>query len=205
MSVLLLPLVGPLQAWSLSGPYREKTVQRLPTKSGVVGLLAACLGRPRGTETLDLARLRLHVRVDREGHRLRELHTAQGILRANGKTDDSTALTQRDYLEGAAFLACLEGSAGLLGELHAATRSPVFVPYLGRRACLPGLPLWHPDALREQTPLEALGSFADLGAQTGSRAVYLEGPGPLTVRDQPGLDRAFHERHLSLTRVETPA
>jgi len=38
-----------------------------PSKSGVVGLLCAALGRPRAADGSDLAALRMGVRVDREG------------------------------------------------------------------------------------------------------------------------------------------
>ncbi len=203
-SSLLIPLAGPLQSWSLSGPFRERVTQRIPTKSGLVGLVAACAGRPRGALNQHLERLRFHVRIDREGQRLQDFQTAQGILRANGKTDDGTALILRDYLEDAAFLACLEGDSTVLSEIHSSLLAPVFVPYLGRRSCLPSLPLWHPEALSDRLPLEAFTTFPDLIGTGGRKSLMLEADGPLTIRDQPGPNRTFLERQISMTYIELP-
>ena len=43
MAVLLLKLAGPLQSWGSSSRFTERGTEHEPTKSGVVGLLAAAL------------------------------------------------------------------------------------------------------------------------------------------------------------------
>lgn len=147
MSVLLLRLSGPMQAWGVQSRFGVRDTGREPSKSGVVGLLAAALGRPRHAAIDDLATLRMGVRVDREGTLLRDYHTAQNVHRAKGGTKD-TELSTRYYLADACFLVGLEGDALLLKVLFAALRAPQWSLFLGRRAFVPGEPIWLSDGLR---------------------------------------------------------
>ena len=56
MATLLLRLAAPLQAWGSDSKFETRKTDREPTKSGVVGLLAAALGLRRD-DTEGLARL----------------------------------------------------------------------------------------------------------------------------------------------------
>jgi CRISPR system Cascade subunit CasD len=154
MSALVFPLAGPLQSW-VTGPHTNWRVsQRLPSRSGVLGLLAAALGLPRG-ELDRLPTLRLAVRVDRPGRLLMDYQTVQAPYHTNAKEKD--LVTRRWLLADAAFTVAAEGEPALLEQLHAALRSPVFPVYLGRNCCPPAVPLWQPDGLRgEQSLDEAL-------------------------------------------------
>jgi CRISPR system Cascade subunit CasD len=106
----------------------------MPTKSGVVGLLAAAQGRKRDAPLDDLNRLRFGVRVDQEGSVLRDFHVA--------KAEKHSYLTYRDYLEDAIFLVGLEsGDERFLEELDQALRAPAYPLFLGRRSCPPTMPL----------------------------------------------------------------
>lgn len=67
MTVLLLKLAGPLQSWGSGSRFTERGTQHEPTKSGVVGLLAAALGRRRTDPVDDLAALDFAVRIDQPG------------------------------------------------------------------------------------------------------------------------------------------
>ena len=115
MATLLLRLAAPLQAWGSDSKFETRKTDREPTKSGVVGLLAAALGLRRD-DTEGLARLnglRFAVRADQEGSLLVDFHTA--------KSRDTSYVTYRHYLEDAVFLAGLEsGDEALLRELEAA-------------------------------------------------------------------------------------
>lgn len=44
MATLLLRLAAPLQAWGADSKFETRKTAREPTKSGVIGLLAAALG-----------------------------------------------------------------------------------------------------------------------------------------------------------------
>ncbi|AKH81441.1 CRISPR-associated protein Cas5 [Streptomyces sp. CNQ-509] len=132
MSVLLLQLAGPLQSWGAASRFPRRSTESAPTKSGVIGLLAAAQGRPRTADLSDLAALRFGVRVDQPGTRVRDFHTAHHQV--SGK---AMPVTERFYLADAVFLAAVEGDRALIEELHAAVRAPHFLPFLGRRACPP--------------------------------------------------------------------
>ena len=55
MTVLLLRLAGPLQSWGSSARFVRRTTENAPTKSGVIGLLAAAQGRDRDADVSELA------------------------------------------------------------------------------------------------------------------------------------------------------
>ncbi|NLD52372.1 MAG: type I-E CRISPR-associated protein Cas5/CasD [Clostridiales bacterium] len=129
MSTLLIRLAGPLQSWGMNAKFDRRDTQRAPTKSAVVGLVAAALGRSRNEPLDDLNELRFGVRVDREGVLLRDYHTAKSIK--------SAYVTHRYYLSDAAFLAGLEGEEAMLENIAAALRCPAFPLFLGRRSCPP--------------------------------------------------------------------
>ena len=132
MATLLLRLAAPLQAWGADSKFETRKTNREPTKSGVIGLLAAALSEGLAR----LTRLRFGVRVEREGQLLVDYHTV--------KTQDekNSYVTYRHYLQDAVFLAGLESEdAALLQQLQDALQHPAFPLYLGRRSCPPALPL----------------------------------------------------------------
>lgn len=130
MTVLLLRLAGPLQSWGDSSRFTRRDTRTRPTKSGVLGLLAAAEGRRRTDDIEDLAQLRFGVRVDQPGELVRDFQTA-----IDWKTGRSMPLSQRYYLSDAVFLAGVEGDPALLASLAQALEDPVYPLYLGRRAC----------------------------------------------------------------------
>lgn len=138
MSTLLLRLAAPLQSWGASAKFDRRGTERVPTKSGLCGLVAAALGRRRDESIEDLCNLRFGVRVDREGSLLRDYHTAHE--EKYWSTLDATKYaheTIRYYLADAVFLAGLEGDETLLTQIDNALRAPMFPLFLGRRSCPP--------------------------------------------------------------------
>ncbi|MCL2249145.1 MAG: type I-E CRISPR-associated protein Cas5/CasD [Oscillospiraceae bacterium] len=129
MSTLLLRLVAPLQSWGTDSKFERRATGREPSKSGVIGLLAAALGRRRDESLDDLAALKFGVRVVKPGHVMMDFHTA--------KSTKQTYVTKRYYLEDAAFLVGLEGDVELLQALESAVKVPYFPLFLGRKACPP--------------------------------------------------------------------
>ncbi|MBQ8093838.1 MAG: type I-E CRISPR-associated protein Cas5/CasD [Clostridia bacterium] len=134
MSTLLLRLAAPMQSYGGESKYDIRMTETEPTKSAVVGLLSAALGRSRDASIEDLAALRFGVRVDQEGILVRDLHTA--------KQAKASYLTVRHYLSDAIFLAGVESEDdAFLYKLDEALHHPVFPLFLGRRSCPPSLPL----------------------------------------------------------------
>ena len=132
MSTLLLRLAAPLQSWGVDSKFEQRRgTMREPTKSGVIGMIAAALGRNRDDPIDDLSALNFGVRIDQPGQILRDFHTARY------KDDKPPYVTNRYYLSDAIFLAGLEGDYDFLQEIESAIISPIYPLYLGRRSCPP--------------------------------------------------------------------
>ncbi|KAA8881881.1 type I-E CRISPR-associated protein Cas5/CasD [Nocardia colli] len=155
---MVLRLAAPLQSWGGHSEYNRRETAAQPTKSGVVGLLAAAAGYQRGADLRELVRLRLGVRVDEPGTLLRDFHTVSdyrgrplpaAAVNAKGEQRNSTLsgrpklihVTKRFYLQDAIFVVAVSGDRVLLETLRNALRHPVFPLALGRRSCPPTLPL----------------------------------------------------------------
>ncbi|WP_322770230.1 type I-E CRISPR-associated protein Cas5/CasD [Frankia sp. Cr1] len=154
--VLLLRLAGALQSWGDRSAFNRRETRPEPTKSGVLGLLAAAAGRHREASLADLMDLRLGIRVDQPGTLLRDYHTvsdyrgrpllqagvsAKGVQRPTSPPKP-THITQRFYLQDAVFVAAVAGPQPLLESLEVAVRRPAFPLALGRRSCVPTQPVW---------------------------------------------------------------
>jgi CRISPR system Cascade subunit CasD len=136
MSVLLLRLAGPLQSWGSSSRFARRGTEIAPTKSGVIGLLAAAKGVRRTEPLTDLLGLEFGVRLDQPGQILRDFQTARSL---DGR--QTAPLTYRFYLSDAVFLAAVSGERELLSGLAQALNRPRFPLYLGRRSCPPVGPI----------------------------------------------------------------
>jgi CRISPR system Cascade subunit CasD len=147
-----------MQSWGTTSRFDERDSQLEPSKSGVLGLICAALGRDRAEPVEDLAKLRMGARVDREGLLMRDYQTATGVMTAAGKVDlDRTVVSPRYYLSDAAFLVGLEGpDRDLLERAHAALHAPIWPLALGRKGFPPALPVWLADGLREESLRDAL-------------------------------------------------
>jgi len=130
MTTLLLRLAAPMQSWGDSSRFTTRHTRSVPTKSGVLGLLAAAEGRRRADPLEDLAGLRFGVRADQPGVMMSDFQTA-----IRWRTHDPMPLSTRYYIADAVFIAGVEGEAGLLAGLADAIRAPAFPLYLGRRSC----------------------------------------------------------------------
>lgn len=163
MPTLLLQCIAPLQAWDTQSNFGVRTTGREPSKSGIIGLLCSALGRPRWEQVDDLAQLRMGVRVDQEGHILRDWHTAgiDGYLKASGSVEQKNVITSsRYYLTDAAFLVGLQGDDRVLLErLHGALNHPRWILFLGRKSCPPSAPAYLRDGLRDEDLQSALATY----------------------------------------------
>lgn len=215
MPTLLLRLCGPMQAWGLSSRFSIRDTSMEPSKSGVLGILCAALGKPReerpddGFPTLaQLAELRMGVRVDREGSLARDYQTAgggewrnraYGVFKASGKGGD-TVLSTRYYLTGAHFLIGLEGGATMLLTLQEALRRPVWQLSLGRKSYVPAIPLYLPDTAPEgpgyrELPLEEALASVPLGHPLDDTGKALAGDDRIRlILDAGGGDSASQQQ-----------
>jgi len=160
MPTLLLRLAGPMQSWGTTSRFDQRDTGKEPSKSGVIGLLAAALGIDRESWCEDLqalAALNIGVRHDRPGVPKRDYQTAQHIISADRSKTHPTAVTTRDYLADAVFLVGLEGpDRSLLDRVHAALQNPVWPLALGRKSYVPAESVWLEPGVLDAPLLPAL-------------------------------------------------
>lgn len=171
---LLFSLYGPMAAWGdiAVGEYRPSFAH--PSKSAIIGLLAAALGIRRDEEERQkslAASCSFAVMVDSMGILLRDYHTTQvpsakrGVSyytrRSELATDElNTILSSRDYRCDAVYTVAItvaDGKPYSLEELASALIKPVFALYLGRKSCPLAMPL-HPQIISAATLRDALAS-----------------------------------------------
>ncbi len=141
MAVLALKLSGPFQSWGTTLKLRDHETDTMPSKSGVLGILAAAFGRRRDADISDLRSLRFGVRSDAPGTLMRDFQTAHSWKTNKYGKEYADARDSyigiRYYLQDACFTVGLEGEREFLDQCSEALRHPVFPPYLGRRSCVP--------------------------------------------------------------------
>lgn len=191
MATLLLRLAAPLQAWGSDSKFNIRSTEREPTKSGVIGMIAAAMGIQRNDDfgkLEPLNALRFGVRVEREGKLLKDFHMVHEMV---DKKDSH--VTERYYLSDAVFLAALESdNKAFLEQIAAALKSPVFPLYLGRRSCPPTLPLVL--GIRDDKLTEVLkNELSDIAGT--KRIVYDSDDDGVVVRDVPMSFSQLHRQY----------
>ena len=173
MPTLLLRLVGPMQSWGTTSRFDQRDTGKEPSKSGVVGLLAAALGidRENWTDLEPLTRLTMGVRHDRPGVPARDYQTAgcaetDTIIRADGTQSKDGVVSHRFYLADAAFLVGLEGDdRALLEKTYAKLKNPAWPLALGRKSYLPSEPIWIEDGVQDAPLRDVLARWPWIGSQ----------------------------------------
>jgi len=160
MHWLLFELVGPMASFGGVAPGTVRDTDLLPSRSALLGLLAAACGIERddvqGQRVLGEGLL-LAARVNADAPLLRDYHTAQAPEQAalkghpcRTRRDElairkdrlSTVLSDRYYHAGyAATVGVACGDAARLEPLEQALRRPRFTLYLGRKSCPLAWPL----------------------------------------------------------------
>ncbi|TPF85701.1 hypothetical protein BW13_09145 [Bifidobacterium sp. UTCIF-37] len=136
MPVLLMRLAAPMQSWGSSSRFTRRETETCPTKSGVIGMVAAALGIKRDESLERFMGLRFGVRIDQPGTLMSDFQTAR---MDNG---DMLPLSRRYYLQDAVFLAALESTDRKeLESYRQALAAPYYQLFLGRRSCPPDGPI----------------------------------------------------------------
>lgn len=219
---LILRLDGPMQAWGSHTFEDFRPSNLFPTRSGLLGLLGACLGIDRDDHA-GLGRLaqsvEFTVRADRAVRRpdveqliskaavkLPDYHTILDARKVDGSTNTNAVESRREYLFDAAFTVAIgekQNAPVTLAAIADALLRPCFTPVLGRRSC----PITRP--LLDGTPVEASDAKAALvTALPVGGLIYAEGDlvstQPLRIRDVPmhGRHRQFGTRQVYLHKEE---
>lgn len=217
MQYLIFQLQGAMASWGEAAVGEYRGTLDTPTASAIAGLLCAALGIRREQESAIQAvhhGYRQAIGVYAIGPLLRDYHTAQvasrsmlkGTRHATRKdelnfrrTELPTILSTRDHLQGVDYLVAIEEEEQApvpLVALHSALLNPVFVPYLGRKACPLEAPM-APKLIEADNVLAAMTQYprgmAGLRA-TPTKLVWSDGmtPGvPITLSTKQR-DRLIH-------------
>lgn len=213
---LILRLDGPMQAWGTHTFEDFRPSNLYPTRSGLLGLLAACLGVERtdnaGQAAL-AASVEFSVRVDtaverfdgkqpmqKNGVKLPDFHTVMDARKVDGKANKFPVVSRREYLFDAAFTVAVGAKPDAMFTLDTiadALRRPLYTPTLGRRACPPSRPVFDGE-IEAENGVQALKSASGHGALIYSESE--ESEQPLRLRDVPlhGNKRQFGTRLVYL-------
>lgn len=144
---LAIKLQGVMQSWGGHTYEDLRHSELIPTRSGVLGLLAACIGIDRrnveGLVTLS-ASVRMAVRVDAKPKRIIDYHTILKARKVSGKPNEYPVESRREYLCDAIYTILIQEKADALyslGKIKQAIKQPVYTPFLGRRSCPLSRPL----------------------------------------------------------------
>jgi CRISPR system Cascade subunit CasD len=130
MTTILLKLAGPLQSYGIDSHFETRQTQRYPSKSAVIGIIAASLGLRRDQDDCiqKLNQLSFAIRIDQPGEMLRDYHIAKSTKRKD------PYVTNRYYLQDAVFVVAISGDKLLMQRISEALKSPYFQPFMGRRS-----------------------------------------------------------------------
>lgn len=138
LKTILLKFSGPLQSWGTGSHFETRHTDTHPSKSAVIGMIAAGLGYRRD-EDIKMARLNdleFAIRIDQAGQVLRDYHTVK-MYKENGEFA-RTYVTNRYYLQDAVFLVALSSEDEcLIDDVNIALTNPYFALFLGRRSLPP--------------------------------------------------------------------
>ena len=204
-TTVVMVLDGPMQAWGTSSAFERRDSAPVPTKSGVVGLIACCMGRDRSEDIGDLAALDFAVRQDQPGVIGTDFQTIGigGWVTASMKVvSGQPKLSTRQYIEGAVFtvaLGCPDEETA--AAIQHALNYPVWRPFLGRRTCPPARRLYH--TTTDMSPLDTLVSLPYQGhgkPLVETRIIYSDPAGTERWDDQPV---SYKERQFAGRRTST--
>ena len=213
---------SPLMSWGVSSRFSQRETEAYPTKSALIGLMAAAMGIDNQDtgESVALAPLlelkltvfRLERGPGRPFGRLSDFHTVGGGFdpresnfsrmsiprKASGGPSANAAITRRTYLTEARFIAVLRGEEVVLKDVSRALLDPVWGVWFGRKTCIPAMPLSPVIATSYREVLAAilLKLDKDIGDVEGLEGVTEEdGEGRWFQPDQP---IAFGRHHAAV-------
>lgn len=154
MGFLAMMLDSPMQSWGYQSQYsHQRTTLSYPTKSGVLGLICAAMGVGRDDQKKlqELRGLLMTTYTFGDPEVCTDFHTIghgtsrgdAGFLRKmDRKAANRTVITHRSYLLGVRFGVVLEGDDSLLDEAEQGLVNPRWGVWLGRKCCLPTMPIF---------------------------------------------------------------
>jgi CRISPR system Cascade subunit CasD len=180
-------LWGPMASWGSIAVGEQRQSWTRPSRSALLGLVAAALGYPRSDAAAHTAlekSLAVAVRLDEPGRSLRDYHTAQSPQaeskrRWHSRYDEinnakhlNTILSERAYFTEMSAVACIWLRTGYEAptpsDIVARLKAPVYTLFLGRKASPLGMPL-QPQAITAVSLAEAFYAFDQIEVEAAAR------------------------------------
>lgn len=154
MKTATIRLTAPLQSYGNQASFNQRTSDNYPSKSAVIGIIAAALGYRRDdARILQLNNLLFAVRIEQSGNMMTEFQTAE-YQKSSTKT--ARKLTYREFIQDAVFMVAIgSDNDHEIEKIVSALKHPKFQLYLGRRSNPPAGPLMI-ETYDEENPLQVL-------------------------------------------------
>lgn len=154
MKTATIRLTAPLQSYGNQASFNQRTSDNYPSKSAVIGIIAAALGYRRDdARILQLNNLLFAVRIEQSGNMMTEFQTVE-YQKSSTKT--ARKLTYREFIQDAVFMVAIgSGNDHEIEKIVSALKHPKFQLYLGRRSNPPAGPLMI-ETYDEENPLQVL-------------------------------------------------
>jgi len=198
MDYLLFRLYGPLVSWGEIAVGATRHTANYPSKSAIIGLMAAALGIKRSdAENQELMQqgYAIAIEVHAQGSLLGDYHTTQvpdsvGKFCYRTRRDEllmgkdrlGTILSSREYRSDALALIAVKALANAPHDLPAIQKhleEPRFHLYLGRKSCPLAAPM-NPQIVEKNDYYEAFTAYK----HKPLLPVYNDGKGPMSERDR---------------------
>ena len=134
LKTILLKFAGPLQSWGTDSHFETRHTDYYPSKSAVIGLLAAAAGYSRSDDE-KISKFNdfgFAVRIDQQGNLLKDFHVAQKY-KADGSFERNY-VTNRYYIEDAVYVVAVSGADSEIEGIYACLKKPCFQLFMGRRS-----------------------------------------------------------------------
>lgn len=163
MKTLLLKFAGPLQSWGTDSKFETRYTDFYPSKSAVIGMIAASFGyrRDEDEKIKQLNDLDFAVRVDQRGNLLRDYQIATAY-KPDGRFERNY-VTNRYYLEDAIFVVAIGGEDDFIDKIEQSLRNPYFQTFFGKRSN----PI-NPDFILDKTNQGVVESLENISWQAGN-------------------------------------
>ena len=151
---------APLQAWGAASTGNIHNVSEVPGKKSIIGMIAACMGLPRNDQRISELNSKVDVLVTEvrgTNDMLLDFHTVSGLpfngtefsgIKANclygkeGNGKQNATITKRKYYtQNASYTVQVTCEDELANEIFDAMSDPVWPAYLGRKCCIPTVPV----------------------------------------------------------------
>lgn len=163
MKTLLLKFAGPLQSWGTDSKFETRYTDFYPSKSAVIGMIAASFGyrRDEDEKIKKLNDLDFAVRVDQRGNLLRDYQIATAY-KPDGRFERNY-VTNRYYLEDAVFVVAIGGEDDFIDKIEQSLKNPYFQTFFGKRSN----PI-NPDFILDKTSKGVVESLENISWQAGN-------------------------------------